>query len=82
MVDKTIMNPLKLSLPTLIIASKKDILVPYESSIALAEQIQNAKVLSPSIGHIGMMTSDKAIDIVWKPIIKWISETEENSCIS
>ena len=81
-INNTTISPRKLRMPTLIVASKKDILVPYESSISLADDLDECTILSPEIGHIGMMTSNAAVDTVWKPIIEWISNTEENTCIS
>ena len=63
-----------INIRSLIVASKKDRLVPGASSLALAKGIKNHKIISPSCGHIGMMTGKAAKEEVWQPILSWLSK--------
>ena len=68
-----LINISKITCPTLIIASENDHLVPYASSIALAEEINGAEILSIKSGHIGMITGKNALKDMWLPLHEWIS---------
>jgi poly(3-hydroxyalkanoate) synthetase len=59
--------------PVLVVTSSTDRLVPEESSHALANMIPHSKLLQSTCGHIGMMTSRRAQNEVWKPIADWIA---------
>lgn len=58
----------KINCPTLVVAASNDRLVPQESAQAIVQQIDACKSLSPDIGHIGMMASNRAIKAVWEPV--------------
>ena len=68
-------KPAKIDLPALVIASKKDRLVEYETAAALKAQMRHAKILNPGCGHIGMMAGKDAVEKVWAPISKWIRKS-------
>jgi polyhydroxyalkanoate synthase len=53
----------------LIIASPRDLLVPFESSIGLHKQLGNSKIWSTDLGHIGMMISQNAHALLWAPLV-------------
>lgn len=53
--------------PTLSIRSLTDRIVPIESSPALAEDLPVA------LGHVGMIVSRDAPEVVWKPLSEWIA---------
>ncbi len=69
-------DPSKFNLPTLVIAAQKDNLVPYKSAYALYEQISSdyRDILTPNVGHIGLMVGSNAIEKVWNPLQKWLYE--------
>lgn len=58
--------------PTLVVAACGDRLVPAPSALAIMQQIAGAQSLTPDIGHIGMMASDRAKEQVWRPIAAWL----------
>jgi polyhydroxyalkanoate synthase len=58
--------------PTLVVAAGGDKLVPAPSALAIVQQIAAAQSISPDIGHIGMMASDRAINAVWQPIAAFL----------
>lgn len=58
--------------PALVVAADKDILVPPESAIVAAQQIEGADVMHPPCGHISLMAGRNAQDMVWEPIGKWL----------
>ncbi len=64
----------EVSCASLVVASERDRLVPFESAAAAAQQIPRASLLRPNCGHIGMMAGENAIETVWKPVAKWMSQ--------
>lgn len=71
-VDGRAVDPARTKNPVLVVTSSTDRLVPEESSHALASMIPQARLLTSTCGHIGMMTGRRAQDEVWKPIADWI----------
>lgn len=65
-------DPCAIECPIYIVASKKDRLVDYESSMALAAQLKNAEAHDPDCGHIGMIAGANSIHNVWQPIADWM----------
>lgn len=64
----------RIDVPALIIASKHDRLVEYESARALAVQMPQARLHTPDCGHIGMIAGAHAVETVWWPIAEWVRE--------
>ncbi len=60
--------------PALVIAAKRDRLVPPESSRALFAALPGAAWQNPDTGHIGLIAGEKAIASVWTPMARWISQ--------
>lgn len=71
-----LVRPSDIKIPVLIVASKRDRLVEYESGAALAEQIKHAKIINPNCGHIGMIAGGKAVQKVWGPIADWVQQID------
>jgi polyhydroxyalkanoate synthase subunit PhaC len=71
-VGRKTINPARLKLPALVVASATDRLVPMESSLALADRLPHCDILKPAIGHIGMMTGRRAAQDLWNPLLSWI----------
>lgn len=68
-------NSLDLSMiqhPVLVVASRKDRLVEFESAVDLKRQIPHAQILEPDCGHIGMIAGQKSIAQVWNPVANWM----------
>lgn len=63
----------EVNVPSLIVASENDRLVPQASSFAIAEPMPHADILSLDCGHIGMITGRRAESDMWKPVHDWIS---------
>jgi polyhydroxyalkanoate synthase subunit PhaC len=61
-------TPSALSCPTLSIASQTDRIVPAASSPALAEN------WSLHLGHVGMIVSGRAREMLWDPLSEWLSK--------
>lgn len=57
----------------LIVAAAKDILVPPESARAAMQQISQATLIEPPCGHISLMAGRRAADMVWGPVLDWLS---------
>lgn len=62
----------KLTVPTLVAVPKADKIVPRPSALAMAENMPNAKIITPPSGHIGMITSRRAKSGLWQEISDWI----------
>lgn len=65
-------DPAKITSPSLIISSRKDRLVDYETAVALATKLPVSKILNPACGHIGMIAGSNAVQKVWTPIAEWV----------
>ncbi|BBK40188.1 alpha/beta hydrolase [Allostella vacuolata] len=65
-------DPAGLAMPTLVIAPQHDRIVPHASAAALAAAIPGARLLSPSLGHIGMVVGAAAPATVWEPLARWL----------
>ncbi|MCB1532516.1 MAG: alpha/beta fold hydrolase [Alphaproteobacteria bacterium] len=76
-IDRLIVHPEELSLPALVIASRKDRLVEYESAAALGEAMAKATIINPDCGHIGMIAGNHSVERVWQPMAAWIKEQAE-----
>lgn len=63
-----------ISCPSLVIASRKDKLIDYESAIFLHKKIKNSEITIADCGHIGMMAGKKAKEEVWQKFADWIKK--------
>ncbi len=61
--------------PSLVICGSKDTIAPPDSANALANGLPNSKLLTPELGHVGMIVSDKAKSAVWQPLAKFFADT-------
>lgn len=59
--------------PALIVASKRDRLVEFDTAAMLHKKIKGAELISPDCGHIGMIAGSKSVELAWKPIAEWLS---------
>ena len=65
-------RPEALALPSLLVVPAQDRIVPPGSANALAERLRRVEVLAPALGHIGMVVSRQAPDLVWAPLAEWL----------
>lgn len=70
-------RPENIEVPVLIVTSKRDRLVPYQSSAALATQLFKSDILVPDCGHIGFMAGHNAERQVWLPVLDWIENNTQ-----
>lgn len=68
-------DPARLDLPTLALIPRRDRIVPPSSAEALARAIPRCQMISPPLGHIGMVVSAGAEAGVWRPLADWLSAT-------
>jgi polyhydroxyalkanoate synthase len=63
------------SVPSLVVAPTRDRLVEVQTAIALHAQLGEAcaELLTPDLGHIGLMASERAQDGVWRDILGWMA---------
>ena len=62
----------KIDIPALVVSSRRDKLVEFESAYGLYEELPRALHHDPCCGHIGMMAGSKSIANVWMPIANWV----------
>lgn len=67
-------DPAAVTRPCLAILPSSDRIVPPASAAALAAGLPDCRVLQPRAGHIGLMTSARAPQEVWKPLAAWLQE--------
>lgn len=70
--DGQAVKPSAIAVPSLVVASERDRLVPKLSSEALYNDMDKAELLSVSSGHIGMITGSNAQGDMWQPVFEWI----------
>lgn len=62
------------AVPVLVLASKRDRLVPFRSAAALADKLPKAVLRSPDSGHIGFMAGHDAGRKIWPAVHDWLCE--------
>jgi len=65
-------DPSALDMPSYVLIAERDKIVPPESSEALIEQLARPVLHKVPLGHIGLMASDAAPDLVWRPLAEWL----------
>lgn len=68
--------PEHIDIPCLVVASRADRLVDYESSMALYNGLRDVRLCEPDCGHIGMIAGRNAIAKVWQPISSFIDSCQ------
>lgn len=60
----------------LVIASKRDRLVPYDSAIEVIKTLKHAQceIKETDCGHIGFIAGKGAIKSVWRPLLEWFQK--------
>jgi polyhydroxyalkanoate synthase len=69
------MDPRRLALPSLVVVPGQDRIVPPASARALVDgerAIPGARRIELALGHIGMMVSARAPQLLWQPLIDWL----------
>jgi polyhydroxyalkanoate synthase len=69
------MDPRRLDLPSLVVVPGQDRIVPPASARALVDAdrgIPGACRIELALGHIGMMVSARAPQLLWQPLIDWL----------
>ena len=72
-VGDVLIDPRAVHMPTYIVVAQKDRLVPPESALPLSQLLPNVRLEQPDLGHVGLMASTKACDLVWRPLAGWLS---------
>jgi len=68
-------DPAAVRCPSLALIPQADRIVPPESARALTRRLPEARVETPNLGHIGMVTSARAAKTAWRPLIEWLHAT-------
>ena len=71
-VGGTAIVPQEISVPSLVILPATDRIVPPLSAKALAESLPKATVMTPPLGHIGMVVARDAPKVVWGKLNEWV----------
>jgi poly(3-hydroxyalkanoate) synthetase len=71
-VANAIIDPRRITVPTLALIPARDRIVPPASAEALARRIPNCEQLNVDLGHIGMMAGGLAPKLVYEPLAKWL----------
>ena len=67
-----LVQPEKVQTPALVIIPEDDRIVPPASAWGLANALPRAEPLSVPLGHIGMVVSRDAPELVWGPLLGWL----------
>lgn len=60
--------------PSLVVIPANDRIVPASCAEPLTERLSRCDVLTPTLGHVSMVASERAKEAVWKPIADWIQQ--------
>lgn len=71
-VSDTLIDPARITAPTLALIPGQDRIVPPDSARALARAIPGALVRDVPFGHIGMIAGGSAPKCVYAPLIDWL----------
>ena len=77
-IANTLVSPAHITVPSFIVLSTRDRLIPPESSYALAQALPNSETINVDLGHIGMMIGRHAHDKVHTPLKNWITSITKN----
>ena len=66
-------DPSRLALPSFCVIPAQDRIVPPASARALAGKIPGTEIMTPRLGHIGMVVSAGAGEQVWRPLRDWLA---------
>lgn len=64
----------RIAQPTLVICGKHDSITPMPVATPLASGIKNSQLLTPDLGHVGLIVSSTAKKEVWNPIVDFIKK--------
>ncbi len=82
MVEGEPVVPSRFAKPALVVAPRRDRIVPPESAAALARRLPNVTRLDPASGHIGMMVGHGARERLWQPLARWIGSLPGGGTVS
>jgi polyhydroxyalkanoate synthase len=66
-----VVEPARVTLPSLALIPEGDRIVPPASALALANALPNRQIERPPLGHIGMVVSGQAKEKVWQVLRTW-----------
>jgi poly(3-hydroxyalkanoate) synthetase len=65
-------QPLNQNIPTLMIQAEQDRIVPLSATQALETLLPQAQALTVPLGHVGLLVSERAKNMVWQPLVDWL----------
>ncbi len=73
-VGRSWIDPAHVRCETLIIAAKRDMIVPLGCAKPLRKEIKRAQLLTPDTGHVGIVAGGRARTLCWEPVAEWMHE--------
>lgn len=67
------LEPKAVQCETLIMAAKRDKIVPIGCATPLAKELKRATLITPDSGHVGMVAGLRASALCWQPVCDWLS---------
>ncbi len=71
-----VVDPRQLGIPCLCLVPGQDRIVPPESAAGIATLMPHVDLRRPPIGHIGMVVSRRAPEVVWQPLAEWLKSID------
>jgi polyhydroxyalkanoate synthase len=65
-------KPLNQSIPTLKVMGEQDRIVPFACAQALNDVLPQSESLNVPLGHVGLLVSQRAKDLVWQHLMDWL----------
>jgi len=73
LVGGQVIDPARVACPSFAAIPANDRIVPPGSARALSDRLQDATVISPKAGHIGMVVGGRARQSLWEPLGQWLT---------
>lgn len=62
----------KIKVPSLVVVPAQDRIVPPRTAAAVAQELPCVDLITPALGHIGMIVARDALKSVWTPLAQWL----------
>ncbi len=73
-------QPAKVKMPSLVVVPAQDRIVPPRTAAAVAEELPRVDLMTPALGHIGMIVARDAPRAVWSPLAQWLRAQAGSAC--
>ena len=73
-IGEHVFDPAMIDKDVLVLASRKDRLVPFDCAMNVQQSLSAARVNTVELncGHVGLIVGRDAVETVWRPVLEWL----------